>query len=554
MTKTRNPVIAIGMDAAEPSLLEDWMSQGYLKNLSRLRERGIYGRLQNFDDSNVETAWTTFATGCSPQKTGFWAHMGFKEGTYETETRSAYDFKEYPAFYALGKDYRVAAFDVPQVRLTPQINGVQVGGWGAHSPQVPTASLPESLLEELEKQHGGSPALHNDYSVCLNLEQTLKIEDRLKTGILRRVATCRDLLERENWDLFLTVFNDPHSAGHIFWHLSQPDHPLYETFKSRISHDPLLAIYQAMDDAIGKILEKAPDNAYIVIFSAHGMGSATIDLPSFVYLPEFMYRFNFPGQWRLAHGDISKPLPPPLTEMKWNYWERHLWGDKYESNPIRRFLRKETPTRIFKILEPYLDRSEEPDIISHSQLRRQGEKVVPWNPAQWYKPLWPSMKAFAIPSFAEGYIRINLEGREPQGKVTASEYHDLCDEICEKLYALKEPRQGIPMVKKIVRTRKDPNDRNPKLPDADLIIVWQDDYPTDVIDSPDYGRFGPLPHYRSGSHREKGLILAAGPNIEANTTISSGHVLDLAPTLLSLMDAPIPEYLEGKPLQLLKTD
>ncbi len=313
-----------------------------------------------------------------------------------------------------------------------------------------------------------------------------------------------------------------------------------------------MAVYQAMDDAIGKILEKAPENAHIVIFSAHGMGSATIDLPSFVYLPEFMYRFNFPGQWRLANGDISKPLPPPLSQMKWNYWERHLWGEKFETNPIRRFLRKETPTRIFKILEPYLDRTEQPDIISHTQLRRQGEKVVPWNPAQWYKPLWPSMKAFAIPSFAEGYIRINLEGREPQGKVSATEYHGLCDELCDKLYALKEPRQGIPMVKKVIRTRKDPSDSNPKLPEADLIVVWQHEYAPDVMDSPDYGRFGPLPHYRSGSHREQGLVLAVGPDIKANTTISSGHVLDLGPTLLSLMNAPMPQYLEGKPLPLIK--
>lgn len=554
MNKTRNPVIAIGMDAAEPSLLEDWMSQGYLKNLSHLREQGIYGRLQNFDDSNVETAWTTFATGCSPQKTGFWAHMGFKEGTYETETRAAYDFKEYPAFYALGEDYRVATFDVPQVRLTPQINGVQIGGWGAHSPQVPTASLPESLLEELLEKHGGSPALHNDYPLCLNLQETLALEKKLKTGIVRRTAICRDLLERENWDFFLTVFNDPHSAGHALWHLSQPEHPLYEAFQSHITHDPLLAVYQAMDDAIGKILEKAPENAYIVIFSAHGMGSATIDLPSFAYLPEFMYRFNFPGQWRLAHGDPSEPLPPPLTEMKWTYWERHLWGDKYESNPIRHFLRKETPTRVFKLLEPYLDRTEKPDLISHYELMRRGDTVVPWNPAQWYKPLWPSMKAFALPSFAEGYIRINLEGREPQGMISAADYHELCDELCDKLYALKEPRKGIPMVRKIVRPRKDPHDSNPKLPDADLIVVWQDNYPTDVMESPDYGRFGPLPHYRAGSHRAQGLIMANGPEIESNTTISSGHVLDLAPTLLSLMDAPIPDYLEGKPLKLLKTD
>lgn len=550
METVKNPVIAIGLDAAEPSLLEKWMSQGYLKTLSHLRQQGIYGRLQNFRDSNVETAWTTFATGFSPQKTGLWAHMGLREGTYNFETRAAYDFQEYPPFYALGEDYRVATFDVPQVRLTDKINGLQVAAWGAHSPQVETGSLPESLFQELIDKHGASPALHKDYAVCLDLKSTLKVAERLHTGIARRSATCQDLLTRETWDLFLTVFNDSHSGGHLFWQLSQPDHPLYEALRQCVSHDPLLEIYQAMDKAIGEILTKAPDNADVVIFSAHGMGPATIDLPSFVFLPEFLYRFSFPGKWGLGYGKTSDPLPPPFTKMKGNWWERHLWGTKYDPNPIRRFLRRETPSRLFKVIEPLLDSTQESDLISPFQLARQGEQVVPWNPAQWYKLMWPSMKAFALPSFAEGYIRINLQGREPQGIVAPSDYHALCDELCQKLYALKDARKGIPMVKRIVRTRQDPNQRDPKLPDADLIVVWQEDYATDVMDSPDYGRFGPLPPYRAGSHRPEGFILACGSGIEPGSSLSAGHVLDLAPTFLTLMGAPIPEYLEGKPLPL----
>ncbi|MEQ9359212.1 alkaline phosphatase family protein [Coleofasciculus chthonoplastes] len=554
MVEGKNPVIAIGLDAAEPSLLEKWMAQGYLENISRLRQQGIYGRLENFRDSNVETAWTTFATGNPPQKTGFWAHMGLREGTYEFETRAAYNFKEYPAFYALGEEYRVAAFDVPQVRLTDQINGVQVAAWGAHSPQVETGSLPESLYQELVDKHGASPALHNDYAVCLDLKQAFQVEERLKTGIERRSAICQDLLERENWDLFLTVFNDPHSGGHLFWHLSQADHPLYESLRSRVSHDPLLAVYQEMDRAIGEILTKAPDDAYIVLFSAHGTGAATIDLPSFIFLAEFLYRFNFPGKWALGYGEVSDPVPPLITKMKWNWWERHVWGTKYDANPLRRFLRRETPSRLFKLIEPFLDKTEAGDLASPFQLVRQGERVVPWNPAQWYKPLWSSMKAFALPSFAEGYIRINLQGREPQGIVPPSEYHALCDELCEKLYALKDARKGIPMVKRIVRTRNDPNERDPKLPDADLIVVWQEEYPTDVMDSPEYGRFGPLPPYRGGSHRPEGFIMALGLGIEAGSSLSEGHVMDLGPTILELMGAQIPKRLQGKPLPLVRSE
>lgn len=546
----KHPVIAIGLDSAEPSLLEKWMSQGYLPNLSRLREKGIYGRLENFRNSNVETAWTTFATGCSPEQTGFWAFIRFKKETYETKTCGAYDYQEYPPFYALGEPYRIVAFDVPQVRLTEKIKGIQIAGWGSHSPQVESGSLPENLWQEVIHKHGISPTLHRDYAICLDLKGTLSLEEPLKIGIQKRSAICQDLLRRENWDLFLTVFNDPHSAGHIFWQLSQPDHPLYETLKTYVDHDPLLSVFQKMDQAIGEILAQVSDDAYIIIFSGHGMRKATIDLPSFVLLPEFLYRFNFPGKYAIGYTNPLAPLPPPVTRMQWNYWERHLWGDQFDPNRIRKFLRKETPTRLFSLIESLLDSKAPSGLVSPWELARQGDRVLPWNPVQWYKRLWRSMKAFALPSFAEGYIRINLKGREPQGLVAPSEYHTLCDEICEKLNQLRDPRHNVPMVSEIVRTRQNPLDDNPKLPDADLIVVWQEEYATDVMDSPEYGRIGPLPFYRAGSHREQGFILASGEDIKPNSHLSQGHVLDLGPTILSLMGADIPDYLQGQPLSL----
>jgi predicted AlkP superfamily phosphohydrolase/phosphomutase len=104
------------------------------------------------------------------------------------------------------------------------------------------------------------------------------------------------------------------------------------------------------------------------------------------------------------------------------------------------------------------------------------------------------------------------------------------------------------MVDRIVRTRKDASDRNPKLPDPDLIIVWQEEFVTDVMDSPEYGRFGPMPPYRAGSHRANGFMLAVGPDIQPGSTVENGHALDIAPTILALMGAPIADHMEGKPV------
>lgn len=542
------PVIAIGLDAADPSLIEQWMSQGHLKNLRRLREQGIYTRLNNIEHYRAETPWTTFLTGCSPQKTGYWSPVKFYEGTYNVEDTEAYDFVEYPPFYALGEKHRVAVFDMPQSTLSEQAAGVQVLAWGAHSALTPSHSRPEGLYQELINKHGNHPTFDKDNANVRNLAALKVLQTGLETGISRRSKICQDLLQREDWDLFLTIFGETHSAGHFFWHLSQPEHPLYESVGIRAEGDPLLEVFEAIDTAIGEILTKAPENAQVVVFSAHGMGSNVMDLPSMLFLPELLYRFNFPDQFGIARGELGAPLKAPFT-AEGRDWVGDVWRLKYESNPIRQILRQKAPVKVFNLLDKVFRTAPQQDLVSPFQLVDESEAMY-FQPAMWYKPFWSQMKAFALPSYSEGYIRLNVQGREPAGMVAPSEYNTLCDELSELLYRLRDPRTDTPMVKEIVRTRQLATDSDPKLPDADLVIIWQEEYATDVMDSPDLGRIGPVPYLRTGSHRSHGFFLAKGPGIEPGSSLPTGHALDLAPTVLDLMGAPIPDYCEGKPLLL----
>jgi predicted AlkP superfamily phosphohydrolase/phosphomutase len=94
-------------------------------------------------------------------------------------------------------------------------------------------------------------------------------------------------------------------------------------------------------------------------------------------------------------------------------------------------------------------------------------------------------------------------------------------------------------------------DDNPKLPDADLVVVWQEKYASDVVDIPGYGRIGPVPHYRAGSHRPEGFLMACGDQLPSHTRLAElGHAVEIAPTILQLMGAPIPDHMDGKPLPL----
>ncbi len=542
----KRPVIAIGLDAAEPPVIERWLAEGHLPTLRRLREQGAYGRIQNFDYYRAETPWTTFLTGCSPHKTGYWSPIKFQPDKYEADLVEAYEFDEFKPFYALGQDYRVAVFDMPQTTLSEDVNGVQVLAWGAHSPQTPSHSQPESLFQEIVDQYGPHPGLHEDHADCYDLKGLEKLRQVLETGIERRGKICRDLLKRDRWDLLLTMFGEAHAAGHFMWHLSQPDHPLYEVFKPLASGDMMLSVFQAIDRAIAEIISAAPEDAYIVVFSAHGMASNIMDLPSGTFLPEFLYRWSFPGQYGLAKGDPNTPPGAPIARCQKDSWLWDVWSRKHDTNPLRSFLRSKAPYKVFKKLEPLFGRSQGPDLVSPHLLNEQSDPLC-FQPTEWYKPCWPQMKAFALPSFSEGYIRINLKGREAQGIVAPEEYDAVCEEITRELRQMKDARTGTPMVTEVMRTRKSPLDNDPKLPDADLVVLWQEQYATDIVDSPTVGRIGPVPHFRTGSHRSQGFLFVQGPEVEAHSEVT-GHALDLAPTILSLMDAPIPEQCEGKAL------
>lgn len=56
----KKSTIVIGLDAAEPRLVEEWMASGYLPNLSEIHREGFYGRLSNTAKyGNVPTEYCT---------------------------------------------------------------------------------------------------------------------------------------------------------------------------------------------------------------------------------------------------------------------------------------------------------------------------------------------------------------------------------------------------------------------------------------------------------------------------------------------------------------
>lgn len=545
----KTPVIAIGLDAAEPTLLETWMDRGHLPNLDRVRKQGVYSRLHNtvnYQDrqaefSTTEPLWVMMATGCLPDKTGFWDTITYDPQDYRIgfePVYGGYDYQEYPPFYALGDRYKVATFDVPVTRVVPDVRGVQITGWGGHHPFYPSASQPAHLLGDIEAKYGKNPVYQKDNGIWWDKQYFDWVVKSVDHSVDTRLQICSDLLKQEDWDLFLVGFGELHTLGHDLYHHSQPDHPLYSHPRWEVEADPLLQGFERVDSAVGQLIDRAPANARIVLFSLHGMAPNLSDLLSMALLPEVMYRYNFPGQVALGGGDTTSPPPPIITKNIRNGWSAEIWRLMHASNPLQRLWQNWAPKQFLRgsrhgLLSPY-----------HLM---ETDSELGWMPAMWYRPLWSQMKAFALPAFAGGHIRINLQGRERNGIVAPADYDAVCDEITDLLHRLRDGRTQQPLVERVVRTRKSPLDNDPKLPEPDLVVHWHY-LPTDVIDSPDCGRIGPITYNRTGGHRPEGFLMASGPGINPGTELATGGAVDVGATLLQLMGADIPAHFDGKPL------
>lgn len=539
------PVVAIGLDGADPVALEPLLDAGQLPNLARLRAEGAWGRVVGPPHHRAETPWTTFLTGLNPQTLGFWGSSELEPGSYRVRDPGAYDFAAHPPFYARAEGRRIAVLDLPRTRLRDDLDGVQVVAWGAHAPGGASGARPAGLWDAILRDVGPHPALHRDDGEWWRPRYLRWLRRSLHTGIERRTRIARELLSRERFDLFLMAFGETHPAGHDFWlqHAPYPVSAAPEAVPAGDLADGVVAIYAAVDAALGALREVAPDDALWLVFSPHGMDANATDVPSMALLGELLYRDSFPGRALLPREE--GPLPPPLAQGLARTWTEEVWRLREDPVRWRRWLRRRLPIRAHPAVNALFGSPHPPDWRSPSQLRADGDPYY-WEPVSWYRPFWPGMRAFALPSFSEGYVRINLRGREPEGRVAAQDYGRVCDELEALLRGLVDPRSGEPAVRDVVRTRARSLD-DPAAPPADLVVLWRD-APTDVVEHPALGRVGPLPFKRSGGHRSRGFACLAGPGVPAGTRLPEAAIVDLAPTLLDALGEKPPPELEGHSL------
>jgi predicted AlkP superfamily phosphohydrolase/phosphomutase len=503
-------VVMIGLDAAEPSLIEQWIADGTLPHLKRLRERGAYGRLASTADWLAGSVWPTFYTGAWPADHGIFHHLQWRADQMHHARPTADWLPARPFWRALSQaGPRVVAIDLPMVYAPEPMNGVEISGWATHDRLVPPSSSPPELMRAVEQEFG-PPHLKKEGSSHRKPAALLRLRDELVKATEDLTAMGRAMMQRQPWDLWLCGFGAPHRGGHMLWGLPESHGEMPEPYHGPLRH-ALRDVYAACDAAVGELTAAAGDGATVLVFSLHGMGANTSRAE--LVLPKMLARV------------LAGPRAPKKVKEQ---------GSPLES--VRRMIPIEWRSAVRRRLP----------------LGVQDKLTAFWRTG---KIDWTVTKALCQVADAQGYLRVNLRGRESAGIVQpGQEFEALCSQIEAGLKTFADADTGEPVVSDVLRTDRifPEGAHRDKLPD--LLVRWAKS-PARMhrsLVSPAFGSVqwptpGSTPDHRSGNHQGEGFLIASGGTYRPGSTIQGAHILDLAPTVYALFGVPTPSTMRGHP-------
>jgi len=393
-------------------------------------------------------------------------------------------------------------FDVPETFAEAGFKGQAIFEWGTWAWYGEQASQPQDLLAELRSQLGSYPLGIEALRLGLGRPRSALLEERLPKSVAHKLHALQWLSGRGNWDLVVASFCETHPASHYLWPAGVAD--VAGSDDNRFG--ALRAVYVAIDNAIGALRAQLPGDSILMVVSGDGVRP---NHAGWHLLPTVMERLGYVNAGADAGGRTARPTS--------------LLG----------FIKGLVPPRARRMIA---------DNLPAGLRNKLGEHL------QTSQIDWSRTRAFTLPTDLEGYIRINLRGREPEGTVErGAEYDALCADIQVKLGGLINPATGRPAVRKVWRCREIfPGPRTEQLPD--LVVSWNDEAPIESLAAPGMKTVAETsPDPRTGTHSTSGFLLACGPGIPAAQR-SSGHLVQIAPTILRLLGVEGELGLDGQPI------
>ncbi len=507
-----NKILIIGLDGVTFDIIDPLIRKGQLPNIASLIQHGVSAPLTSTIPPNTAVAWTSMTTGVNPGKHGIFyftesPHKNYGDGNILNDTNVHFK-RLWSILSKVGKKSIVVG--VPFTYPPSEINGIIITGEKDKEKMKAIATYPPEFADELvrrfKRDFEREPPLKTLFSVIPQEELLDRSIKSMRKQIELIHNVIKYLIKEQKWDFFMGCFLSPDHVQHHFWKYMDTNHVCYDPNFNPKYKTTIYEIYQQIDTAIGQILAHVGDKTTVVLASDHGGGP----IHNYLLLNMWLEREGYLKRRRVGTKfQICFPtLYKCLTKLGLNVVGNRL------------------PRNLRNIKIP---------MVKKAQLTPT--ELIDWTNTKAYATYWG--------------ISINMVNREPYGIVHHDDYEKLIEEITKKLYELKDPYTGKKIVQKVVRKE----------------ILYHGVYvekSTDFVVIPDplYGvrrtfhKKGPLSKIDdteiiSGNHRQEGIFIIKGPYIKKGIKLEKGmaEIIDVTPTVLYLMGAPILSQMDGKVLK-----
>jgi predicted AlkP superfamily phosphohydrolase/phosphomutase len=452
-------VLAIGLDAAESTMIRRMIGAGDLPVMRSLLDRGSWTRVTSPARLSSGAVWPSFYTGqhaCDHGQYGRWVWDPDAMNMAYTDAS-----RQIPFWQVLADaGTTVGIIDVPFAPFVGLSSGFEVSEWGPHDRIVGRVRVaPAPVAKQVTTSFPAHPFSDDLAEPPASTAEAPAFLDQCIAGVRLRGDLAEHLIAQAQPDLTVVVFTEAHHGGHFLWHTVQPDDDLYADIPAApVGSRTLADMYRELDRQVGRLVDTAGPATTVLVFAIHGM-EPTRGVPS-VLEPALI-------ELGMAHVDESADRRRSvLTRLKGRIPE-----------PLRSVYRRSVP------------------LSRRSELGRSA--IIPSYD-------WSRTRAFALPLDHEGHIRVNLAGREAQGIVPAEQYSETCDTI-EAAVRTLTTTDGRPIVQDVIRPPRGAHSGG--LPD--LVVHWH----RAALESP--ARIGdvevhPILRELTGMHSPDGFLIATG--------------------------------------------
>jgi len=508
---TRPRVLIIGIDGGTFDVIRPLAEAGRLPHLGRLMREGCWGPLRSTVPPLTLPAWPSFMTGLNPGRHGLFDFRYRAPGSYDLRTNSTTTMRAPMLWEVLSQQgRRCCVLNVPATYPPRPIRGALVTGLLTPA-DADIFTYPPGLSAEIRRAFPGYEVWPAEVRHAKGRERSfLEAASRLTEHNVRLFEFMQG---RDDWDFQMIVFMATDQVQHAMWRYRDPSHLAHPSDAPAEFRQAIDACYMQVDAAVGRVLAHADAQTTVFVISDHGFGPW-----------DYWFHLN---AWLLSEGFLVVK-PAALSRLKAALFRLGF-----------------TPLTFYKLfMSAGLS-----GVVARTTRKRRS----------WYFDIlrrfflsfddidWSRTVAYSLGNI--GPIYLNRAGREPAGIVAPADGERVLNRISERLRALRDPRDGRPLVEEILLGRDlyagPYADHGPDLMvflrGFRVIAFGEAQFTSQHWLTPAYGI--------TGGHRMDGIFIAAGRGIRPGQTVTGARLWDVYPTALALLGAPIPAGLDGRPLE-----